>query len=628
MSSSGVSKNEMKSSRSKADEEAFSRMLTDMAMNDDVKSASASAIQEEIVETLHEMDPLNSTTSKEDDDVIVVMNMAVKLQGLTKEEYHRLGQAEKRSLLRKAMNESNQFGINENNEDIDTGHDEDIDQDNEDIGHKNQDIGQDNEDINRGNTNKTEGSARSTTSSIYVDVALNRSSAVSNISPIRTLSAGSNQHQKSENSTSFDQRSSDIPLKRVPATAKLSDLDGEEENKNAGSNDYSAHDKSNDEEGAEKEESKDENENDYSVQDQSTKEEGAEKEESNEGDDNENEGDDKEGDDNENEGDDDGEGGSEEEDDGDDDDVGDEAGKSAKSSGAQTISGTSVTSDPKKAAEIVGSLIGMENTFKRDLPYDKSKVIAFPPLWIAPGAKVNRQHEPELNWKDRMQDWETEKPERQTMYHHIVRDNVAKMRNKCFGCTDHGVRTTCLGYVHKVPEKDPYPFYDNVPSLDEYPTFGKGLVPRRKAQELQEEKAKQRYQPFGYKDIFLKNQFSLSKQVPYYYKKQKPPKNNGNKLPPLGRQIAKNLQDQNKHKHSAQGGKTRIDDLAKPHNYNMCKTYFPKEYLTAFQDPKDQACFKEVAMFLPKEETDKVNKTEDMWPKSNREKKKKRASAA
>ena len=44
--------------------------------------------------------------------------------------------------------------------------------------------------------------------------------------------------------------------------------------------------------------------------------------------------------------------------------------------------------------------------------------------------------------------------------------------------------------------------------------------------------------------------------------------------------------------------------------------------MSAFNDPKDQVGFKDVAMFLPKEERDKVDKTEDMWPKSAREKKK------
>ena len=73
-----------------------------------------------------------------------------------------------------------------------------------------------------------------------------------------------------------------------------------------------------------------------------------------------------------------------------------------------------------------------------------------------------------------------------------------------------------------------------------------------------------------------------------------------------------------------QGTNTRIDELARPHQYNTCKSYFPGEYITAFKDPKDQVCFKDVAMFLPKEERDKVNKTEDMWPKSAREKKKSR----
>ena len=49
----------------------------------------------------------------------------------------------------------------------------------------------------------------------------------------------------------------------------------------------------------------------------------------------------------------------------------------------------------------MGSLIGMENAINRAIPYDASKLVAFPPLWVAQGAKIVRQHEAELNWKDR-----------------------------------------------------------------------------------------------------------------------------------------------------------------------------------------------------------------------------------
>ena len=56
--------------------------------------------------------------------------------------------------------------------------------------------------------------------------------------------------------------------------------------------------------------------------------------------------------------------------------------------------------------------------------------------------------------------------------------------------------------------------------------------------------------------------------------------------------------------------------------YNTCKSYFPAEYMSAFNNPNDQVCFKDVAAFLPAEEREKANKSEDMWPKSAREKKK------
>ena len=100
-----------------------------------------------------------------------------------------------------------------------------------------------------------------------------------------------------------------------------------------------------------------------------------------------------------------------------------------------------------QAAELVGSLIGMETAVQRDLAYDASKMVAFPPLWVSQGAKIVRQHEAELNWKDKMQDWVTEKPARPTIYKLAMRDNLVKLRNKCYGCADHGLHTTCLGYA-------------------------------------------------------------------------------------------------------------------------------------------------------------------------------------
>ena len=102
--------------------------------------------------------------------------------------------------------------------------------------------------------------------------------------------------------------------------------------------------------------------------------------------------------------------------------------------------------------------------------------------------------------------------------------------------------------AHEVPK---YKYYADVPTPEEYPTFGKGLVPRKQAQDMQARKAKQRYQPFTYKDVYQKNQFVLSKSVPYYYKKQKPPRNQPHKLPPIGKQMAKDLQDDRAHHKNA-----------------------------------------------------------------------------
>ena len=89
----------------------------------------------------------------------------------------------------------------------------------------------------------------------------------------------------------------------------------------------------------------------------------------------------------------------------------------------------------------------MENCIDEYDSYDATKLVAFPPLWISSGAKILRQHEAELNWKVRMQDWETEKPERPTIYKTAIKDNLLKLRKKCYGCTDHGLRTKCLGYA-------------------------------------------------------------------------------------------------------------------------------------------------------------------------------------
>ena len=99
-----------------------------------------------------------------------------------------------------------------------------------------------------------------------------------------------------------------------------------------------------------------------------------------------------------------------------------------------------------------------------------------------------------------------------------------------------------------------YKYYENVPTPTVWPSIGKGLVPRKQAQDMQAQRAKQRYQPFGHKDVYQKNQFTLAKPVPYYCKKQKPPRNPQPKLQPIGKKIAKNIQEnKTQHKHSAMG---------------------------------------------------------------------------
>ena len=73
---------------------------------------------------------------------------------------------------------------------------------------------------------------------------------------------------------------------------------------------------------------------------------------------------------------------------------------------------------------------------------------------------------------------------------------------------------------------------------------------------MQAQKAKQRYQPFGIKDIYLKKKFVLEKHpsVPYYYRKQKPPKPI-TKLPPIGRRIAHQLEEDKGHRKNSAVGK-------------------------------------------------------------------------
>ena len=59
---------------------------------------------------------------------------------------------------------------------------------------------------------------------------------------------------------------------------------------------------------------------------------------------------------------------------------------------------------------------------------------------------------------------------------------------------------------------------------------------------------------------------------------------------------------------------SRLAELARPKAMNICRNYFPREYMTSFENPRDQRGFKEVELFLPKEEKDKVNRTVDGWP--------------
>ena len=54
----------------------------------------------------------------------------------------------------------------------------------------------------------------------------------------------------------------------------------------------------------------------------------------------------------------------------------------------------------------MGSLIGIENAVAEaaaDDDDDFSAVVAFPPLWIAAGAKIRRRHRPDANFAVKLQ---------------------------------------------------------------------------------------------------------------------------------------------------------------------------------------------------------------------------------
>ena len=64
--------------------------------------------------------------------------------------------------------------------------------------------------------------------------------------------------------------------------------------------------------------------------------------------------------------------------------------------------------------------------------------------------------------------------------------------------------------------------------------------------------------------------------------------------------------------------------MAKPRAVNACRNYFPREYMTSFKNPRDQRGFREVEVFMPREERDKVNRNVDSWPGARSKKKEKR----
>ena len=99
----------------------------------------------------------------------------------------------------------------------------------------------------------------------------------------------------------------------------------------------------------------------------------------------------------------------------------------------------------------VGGLggVGIDASGFVDGRWDKSKLVAFPPLWIESGAKVRRRFIPDANFAKSLKDWDSEVPKRETVYSIAIKDNLDKLRRKCYGCVNHREPGygRCLGYI-------------------------------------------------------------------------------------------------------------------------------------------------------------------------------------
>jgi len=120
-----------KSAREEQEEEAMAALMTDLALREDAESASASAIQDDVMKTLHQIEGetrhrrggsrstlvgaanaanagvADSAEAKESEsDVVVVMNVALKVEGVTKKEFHEM-EPEARSRLMTRLIDTN-----------------------------------------------------------------------------------------------------------------------------------------------------------------------------------------------------------------------------------------------------------------------------------------------------------------------------------------------------------------------------------------------------------------------------------------------------------------------------------------------------------------------------------------
>jgi len=592
------------------EEEDNAATLTQMALQTHAESASASTITESFAGMMEDIQTFQETNKEENEgDAVVVMNVALRIRGVSPEEFHQMDEAHRQTAVNAAfMNcDIGNNNITTNNE---TENAEQIDE-------------ADMEDDVTDGTNSTDDSA-----STSVEGASNAPTSSN-----KNAAAAADEDDKEPNVENVDGNVEAMQTSTDPAASPTKELksqlqlDDRASNVNAVSFNPSL-----------ALERKDDDADDNNAWNKML--------EDNDG------------------------GAPLEDGDGDDDDDDEERSVAQQLWDSAVISAQEkISMRTDKANAELGSLIGIENAVAElndvdldglsltggvgigasaggvDRRWDQSKLVAFPPLWIESGAKVKRRFIPDANFAKRLQDWDSEVPKRETVYSIAIKHNLEKLRRKCYGCVNHRDPGygRCLGYVDKEPEAASV-WYANVPTPTAPPSIGQGLVPRKQQKDLQQRMAQRRHEPFKYNDIYTRAEFRLNKSVPYYARKPRPPGGGGNEggahddgrrrhapaVPNrdqgVARGIAKELRDEKPAAITGPVDSSRLAELARPKAMNICRNYFPREYMTSFENPRDQRGFKEVELFLPKEERDKVNRTVDGWSNAkpnNKDKKKK-----